>query len=214
MEGGSEGLAAGASGVPESAGASEAGSQQGMPVSEAAGAMPEEKPITPEQFRKFQSEADKRFAAIQKEAESSKHGMMAALQYIAQLEAANDQLQMAGSPPEILQAREKERALGLEKMQLEAEKQQILPLVKQAILLQIAQQYEVPLEELEGATSRREAELIAQAYRKYSRRGKLEERAAKGTDKQEGSSPTAATDISNIKDSTRLLDMAFKKRGR
>lgn len=210
MADGSDGMAAVATGVPENAGAGD-GSQQGMPSSEAAGALPEEKPIAASDFKKFQSEADKRYSQLQKQTEQDRNGLMQAMAYIAQLEAANDQLQLAGSPPEILAAREKERALGMEKVQLESEKQAILPLVRQAVLAEISRQYEVPMEELENAQSRREAEIIAQAYKKYRRQVKLEERAAKGTDKQEGASASAGVDLSGIKDSTKLLDMAFKR---
>lgn len=213
-EGGSEGMAPGASGVPDDAGVAEGDSQQGMPAPEAGGSLPAEKPITPADFKKFQSEADKRFAAAQKEVEQHKGGLMAAMQYIAQLEAANDQLQMAGSPPEVLQARERERALSLEKMQLEMQKQAMLPSLRQARLLEISQKYEVPMEEIQEAQTYREAEVIAQAYRKYTRREKLDERAKKGTDKQEGASPSAAVDISGIKDPTKLFDMYFKGKKR
>lgn len=199
-------------GVPADPGASGAGSQEGMPGVEGAETMPDEKPISPADFKKFQSQADKRAAELQRQAQDNEQAAMAALAYIQQLEAKLTELQMAGATPEQIEAVKSKQQLEYEKLALEQEKQKLLPAVRKAALLEISEQYDVPMEELADAKTRAEAELIAKAYKKYRRQVKLEERAAKGTDKQEGSSPAAGVDLSGIKDSRKLLEMAFARR--
>lgn len=200
------------SGVAESSGVADGDSQDAIAADETAESMPEvtDKPITPEQFRKFQAQADKRAAALAKQHQEAQAATMAAMAYIAQLEAQNDKLALAGAPQEVLDAKALQRELAIEKFRLDQEKMGMVPAVRAAALMEISNEYGIPVEDLAEAQSRAEALTIAKAYKRYSRRGKLEERAAKGTDKQEGSSPSAGVDISKIKDSKTLFAMAFR----
>lgn len=198
-------------GVAES-GVADSDNQDAISTDDNAESMPEKpgKPISEADFRKFQKGADQRHEAAVKQGREAQNATMAAMQYITQLEGKVTELSMAGAPPEVIDAAKQRQVMQMERLQLDQERQGMLPAVRQAALLSISAEYGCPMEELTDSGTRAEAEATAKAYKRFFRKNTLEQRAAKGTDKQEGSSPTTGADISKIKDATKLFEMAFK----
>lgn len=202
------GLPAGAPGVSEGA-----ESQEIAGATNAAESMPETsttgKTIPEADFRKFQSESDKRISQMQKAWDEER---LQAMTVIDQLARKVDELSMAGAPPEVIEHKKQERDLAMQRFLLEQEKKNMLPVLREATIQKLCSQYGVPRDELEQFDNAYAMEGFAKAYSKSQRKKELDRRIENKVDEQEGASATSAVDISNIKDPLALLSMGFAQR--
>jgi hypothetical protein len=91
--------------------------------------------------------------------------------------------------------------------------QALEPVARDIVLTRLAQQYGVPREALDGFTNPRDAENAAKLLAQARRAKVLEERKAKGTDHQEGGTPTSsANSVKNNFDVMDLLTQGYRKR--
>ncbi len=222
-EGVGAGLAAGTDGVATDPGAGVPSSQEAIAEpNKTADAVPAgtqgegsapAKTIPEADFRAYQSKMDQKLAQLQREAEQRE---LQALTVIDQLTRQLDALQLAGAPPEVVQAKQAERQLAVEQFKLakereklQAERDSMVPVLKEAAIQKLSTQYGCPRAELEGFDNYPAMEAHAKAYKKFARQAELDKRIKNKVDDQEGSSATSSVDISNIKDPKTLLSMGF-----
>jgi hypothetical protein len=156
---------------------------------------------------------DRLRSAKDKEIAQINQAYMDAMRFIEQLQSRVDELELAGADPAIVEQRKTQRQIEAERARIAMAQQALEPVARDIVLTRLAQQYGVPREALDGFTNPRDAENAAKLLAQARRAKVLEERKAKGTDHQEGGTPTSsANSVKNNFDVMDLLTQGYRKR--